>query len=212
MIKRLPGVFASGIRTNGDGVINEIHVLASSNRNPKQLARDIQSALLAAFNLDVDHRIISIAQLSGNPTEASPAQQAEYLNARLRYKGSSSSSEDGRYSVRVTLSNNGKDFSGTASCRDSAALRLRAIAEATLNAVQGYVGIEDLYTLVAVQSIDIAATSVVICLIQYNSDHDGCVLVGATESVMSEATDVAKATLDALNRSIGRITGEDGIT
>jgi len=212
LINRLPGVFAAGIRTNADGVINEIHVLASINRNPKQMARDIQSALLAAFNLDVDHRIISIAQLSGDPTESLAAQPAEIQNARLRYKGSSSSSEDGRYTVRVTLSNNGKDYSGTASCRDSAALRLRAIADATLNAVQEYVGIEDLYTLVAVQSIDIAATSVVICLVQFNGDQDGCVLVGATESVMSEATDVAKATLDALNRSIGRLTGEDGIS
>ena len=78
--------------------------------------------------------------------------------------------------------------------------------------MEEYVGIEDLYTLVAVQSIDIAATSVVICLVQYNGEHDGCVLVGATESVMSEATDVAKATLDALNRSIGRLTGEDSIS
>ena len=40
-----PGVFAAGIRTNGDGVINEIHVLASNSRSPKQMARDIQSAL-----------------------------------------------------------------------------------------------------------------------------------------------------------------------
>jgi len=212
LLNRLPGVFAAGIRTNGDGVINEIHVLASSSRNPKQMARDIQSALLAAYNLDVDHRIISIAQLSEDPTEAACAQPAEILNARLRYKGSSFSSEDGRYTVRVTLSSNGKDYSGTASCRDSASLRLRAIADATLNAVHGYIGIQDLYTLVAVQAIEIATSSVVICLVEYCGDHGGCVLVGAAESVMNEAIGVVKATLDALNRSIGRLTGDDGIS
>jgi hypothetical protein len=95
LLNRLPGVFAAGIRTNEDGAINEIHVLASSSRNPKQMARDIQSALLAAYNLDVDHRIISIAQLSDDPTEASCAQPAEILTARLRYKGSSFSVEEG---------------------------------------------------------------------------------------------------------------------
>lgn len=212
LLNRLPGVFAAGIRTNGDGAINEIHILASSSRNPKQMARDIQSALLAAFNLDVDHRIISIAQLSGNPTDAFCLQPAEALNNRLRYKGSSFSGEDGRYSVRVTLSHNGKDYSGTASCRDSTSLRLRAIAEATLNAVHEYVGIEDLYTLVAVQTIEIVASPVVLCLLQFNGAREGCMLVGAAEAVDNEATGVVKATLDALNRSIGRLTGEDGIS
>ena len=211
LLNRLPGVFAAGIRTNGDGVINEIHVLASSSRNPKQMARDIQSALLAAFDLDVDHRIISIAQLSGNPTDTVAAQPAEMKN-RLRYKGSSFSGEDGRYNVRVTLSNNGKDYSGTSSCRDSTSLRLRAIADATLNAVHEFVGIEDLYTLVAVQTIEIAASSVVLCLLEYNGAREGCMLVGAAEAVENEAAGVVKATLDALNRSIGRLTGEDGIS
>lgn len=212
LLNRLPGVFAAGIRTNGDGAINEIHVLASSSRNPKQMARDIQSALLAAYDLDVDHRIISIAQLSGDPTETTGNQPAEVLNARLRYKGSSFSSEEGRYTVRITLSNNGKDYSGTASCRDSAALRIRAIAEATISAVHGYVGIDDLYTLVAVQAIEIAASPVVVCLLEYNGEHGGCRLVGAAECVMNEALGVVKATLDALNRTIGRLTGEDGIS
>jgi hypothetical protein len=212
LLTRLPGVFAAGIRTNGDGAINEIHVLASSSRNPKQMARDIQSALLAAFDLEVDHRIISIAQLSGDPTGSSSAQPSEIMNNRLRYKGSSFSGEDGRYTIRVILSNNGKDFSGTATCRDSASLRLRAIAEATLNAVHGYVGIEDLYTLVAVQTIEIAASPLVICLVEYNGNHEGCTLVGAAETVENETIGVVKATLDAINRSIGRLTGEDGIS
>ncbi len=212
LLNRLPGVFAAGIRTNGDGQINEIHVLASSSRSPKQMARDIQSALMAAFGLDVDHRIISIAQLSGDPTELAGTQPQDVLNARLRYKGTSFSGEEGRYNVRVTLSNNGKDYTGTASCRDSTALRLRAIADATISAVHNYVGMDDLYTLVAVQTIEISAYPVVICLVEYNGEHDGSLLVGAAESIASEATGVVKATLDALNRSIGRIPGEDGIS
>lgn len=212
LLNRLPGVFAAGIRTNPDGVINEIHILASSSRNPKQMARDIQSALLAAFDLDVNHRIISIAQLSGDPTDVVGTQPAEGLNNRLRYKGSSFSGEDGRYNVRVTLSNNGKDFSGTASCRDNASLRLRAIADATLNAVHEFVGIDDLYTLVAVQTLEIAAFPVVLCLLEFNGAREGCTLVGAAEAVENEAAGVVKATLDALNRSIGRLTGEDSIS
>lgn len=209
LLNRLPGVYAAGIRTNGDGVINEIHVLASSNRNPKQMARDIQSALLAAYDLEVDHRIISIAQLAGDPTESTCAHPLASA-ARLRYKGWSFSAEDGRYSVRVTLAQNGKDFSGASACRDSAAQRMRAIAEATLDAVHQYIGSSDVYTLVAVQIVEIASSPVVVCMLEYMGDHGGCVLVGAAKSVMNEAIGVVKATLDALNRSIGRIVGEGG--
>ena len=211
LINRLPGVFAAGIRTNGDGAINEIHVLASNSRNPKQMSRDIQSALLAAFNLDLDHRIISIAQLSSDPTEAAGIPPAEALNARLRYKGSSFTAGEGRYSVRVTLANNGKDYNGVITCRDSAPLRHRAIADATISAVHSYIGVNDLFTLVAVQTVETAAVPVVISLVEFNGKQEGCLLVGAAESVVNEAAvGIVKATLDALNRSIGRYTGEEG--
>ncbi len=213
LLNRLPGVFAAGIRTGSEGEINEIHVLASSSRNPKQMARDIQSALLAAFDLDVDHRIISIAQLSGDPTEpGAPSSPPEVFNARLRYKGTSFSGEEGRYSFRVVLSNNGKDYSGAASCRDNSALRHRAIADATIAAVHDYLGMDDIFTLVAVHAIEVLTHRVVVCLVEYNGIHHGGLLVGAAESVANEVTGVVKATLDALNRCIGRVPGEDGIS
>mgnify|MGYP000867930668 CR=1 FL=1 len=90
--------------------------------------------------------------------------------------------------------------------------RVIQLADATLSAVHEYLTIPDLYTLVAVQAIEIAANPVVVCLVEYNGEHGGCVLVGAAESVMNEAIGVVKATLDAINRSIGRLTGEDGIS
>jgi hypothetical protein len=86
LLNRLPGVFAAGIRTGSEGEINEIHVLASSSRNPKQMARDIQSALLAAFALDVDHRFISIANCPATRRTGRPFLPPEVFNARLRYK------------------------------------------------------------------------------------------------------------------------------
>jgi hypothetical protein len=36
--------------------------------NAKQIVRDVQAALSAAYALDVDHRIISVAQLPVDPT------------------------------------------------------------------------------------------------------------------------------------------------
>ncbi len=175
------------------------------------MARDIQSALLAAYNLEVDYRIISIAQLTGDPTGDGCAPQEGSAN-RLRYKGSSFSTEDGHYTVRVTLSQNGRDFSGTAACRDSAAQRMRAISDATISAVHDYLGNNDVYTLVAVQVVEIASFPVILCMLEYMGDQGGCALIGAAKSVMNEALGVVKATLDALNRTIGRFTVGEGNT
>jgi hypothetical protein len=48
---------------DSQGRLVEIHVLATPALNPKQVARNVQSALSAGAGIDVDHRIISIAQV-----------------------------------------------------------------------------------------------------------------------------------------------------
>ena len=73
----LEGVGSLKIVPDGHGGIDEVHVLSSSSLSPKQIVRNIESALLAEFGLQIDHRKISIAQTRA--PEISPAQalQAE---------------------------------------------------------------------------------------------------------------------------------------
>ena len=63
LLRRLPGVYAAGPRFDENGTLSEIHVLASLARSPKQVVRDVQSAIFAAYGIEVDHRIVSVAQL-----------------------------------------------------------------------------------------------------------------------------------------------------
>ena len=67
LTEKLPGVLSVEFVTEGP-VVREVHVLSDQSRSPKQIVRDIQSALLARFQLDLDHRIISVAQIPGLPT------------------------------------------------------------------------------------------------------------------------------------------------
>ena len=46
LINKIPGIISSRFVTNSDNEIIELHVLANIYRSPKQLVRDIQSALL----------------------------------------------------------------------------------------------------------------------------------------------------------------------
>src|SRR5689334_17536663 len=62
LLTSLEGVLSARIVTTPLGEVSEVHVLAQAGIQPKQVVRNIESALLAHLGLKVDHRKISIAQ------------------------------------------------------------------------------------------------------------------------------------------------------
>jgi len=44
------------------GVVRDVHVLATTDLAPKQIVRNVESAMLARFGVRLDHRAISVAQ------------------------------------------------------------------------------------------------------------------------------------------------------
>src|SRR5215217_4923648 len=62
LLTSLEGILSARVVTTPLGEVSEIHVLAQSGLQPKQLVRNIESALLAQLGLKVDHRKISVAQ------------------------------------------------------------------------------------------------------------------------------------------------------
>ncbi|MGD8496940.1 MAG: hypothetical protein PVF05_12195, partial [Gemmatimonadales bacterium] len=78
LLVELEGVGSLKIVPDGHGGIDEVHVLSSSSLSPKQIVRNIESALLAEFGLQIDHRKISIARTRApeiSPTQVLKAQQ-----------------------------------------------------------------------------------------------------------------------------------------
>lgn len=68
LISRLPGVLSCRLIVNDWGGIEEVHVLATRDRNPKQIVRDVESCLAAQWTIAVDHKKISVAQVSDETT------------------------------------------------------------------------------------------------------------------------------------------------
>jgi hypothetical protein len=60
-IVRIPGV--QSVRIVGGDHPSEIHVVATPDRPPKQVVRDVQSLASAGFGIPIDHRIVSVVQL-----------------------------------------------------------------------------------------------------------------------------------------------------
>ena len=63
LITSLTGVVSARVVLNQKGHVDEIHVLATDEVVPKQVVRNVQSALIAELRTRVDHRKISVAPL-----------------------------------------------------------------------------------------------------------------------------------------------------
>lgn len=63
LLGALAGVVSAHVVADATGEIVEIHILASSDLHPKQMVRNVESALSAGLGLAIDRRIVSVAQL-----------------------------------------------------------------------------------------------------------------------------------------------------
>ena len=210
LLSKIPGVFSANVSEDELGDIAEIHILASTRRNAKQISRDVQSAITAAFHREVDHRTISIAQIDSTAyagVDDCRMRQA----ARLRYAGMNVSMRDGRRVYEVRLTREDTDYTGEASCPNSPHQKRRAVAEATIRALESALSLDGELSLVAVHNSDIAGVPIIVCAIECPETRDGRLLIGAAHCMRDddEAECVVRATLDALNRFCGRLAVRD---
>ena len=71
LITSLTGILSARVVVTPQGEVSEVHVLTLSDVQPKQVVRNIESALMAQLGLKIDHRKISVAQTADvRPIEA----------------------------------------------------------------------------------------------------------------------------------------------
>lgn len=81
LIATLPGVVSVRIVPSESGGVDTIHVLATGETLPKQMVRNIESALMAHLGLRVDHRKVSVATTTARPTPAGGISEASVAAA-----------------------------------------------------------------------------------------------------------------------------------
>ncbi|MFL5562502.1 MAG: hypothetical protein ACJ79K_13600 [Gemmatimonadaceae bacterium] len=62
LLRTLPAIASARLMRDADGTVRDVHVLATTDLSPKQIVRNVESALLARFGIRLDHRAISVAQ------------------------------------------------------------------------------------------------------------------------------------------------------
>ncbi|NTW28689.1 MAG: hypothetical protein HGA39_04925 [Coriobacteriia bacterium] len=201
---------AARIVASPDGVIQEIHVLASPSKQPKQLVRDIESTLMAQFGIPVDHKKISIAMLGREalrPIEEETVAAEPQLRAeRPRITEIQASISGVQASAAVTLDICGTEYVGTADGPASQTGRLRQVALAALDAVSQYTEDTVSFALEDVSIVQMGRERVAVSCIALVSGFGERTFCGSALVRQNENDAIVKATLDAINRRMGFLT------
>ena len=203
-ISRMRGVASSRVVTDSSGEIVEVHVVADESRHPKQLGRDIESALLSEFDIRIDHRKISIAQLRG--MEDVPT------DVRLKFLNIEYSLDRTTARARVSVGYGDESYTGAAALSAGGkGEQAELVARATLEAVQeflrssnvngGPVGLE-LRDLCESQVNGSAVLTVTVRLMMEKGEEE---LVGSALVRDDPWRAAASATLDSLNRRLSML-------
>lgn len=226
LILTLPGVISARIIAGDSGAIDQIHVLTTSELTPKQMVRNIESALIAHLAMRIDHRKISVAttnetkpkllepEVSVSAASMPPVQAQEGQSAaqaprtgpfarRLYFedvevRGSRSKG----LSCRVTLRKGNASYIGEALGIEGDRSRVELAARATLLAIASADNREGQLGVQGVKVFDAFDRTFVFVAVSVRSGRDNKVLTGSVEMRESAESAGVLAVLDATNRWI----------
>lgn len=192
-LNSIKSVISSKVITDTNNDICEIHALADNSRHSKQIARDIRTTLLSKFNVDVDYKIISVAQIDKNISFNS--------DFRFIYEGYTIETTSDRIKIKTRFSWNGKEFFGESEGIKSEKQSLVVAAKSTLDAIRQAVDF-DCFIVEDIQHAKINGEDAIIVAITQINYGSESTLIGSS-IVKSNKIDAAiKATLNAVNRKI----------
>lgn len=207
LLRSVEGVDSLKIVPDHHGAIDEIHVLSSSGLGAKQIVRNIESALLAQFGLQIDHRKISIAQIKEQdlPRVAAalePEPEPEPAAARrIILRGFHVDRRAGeRVLCSVQLGDEENSYEGQAQGPDYAKARLEVAAQAVLNALSKATSGASTFAIEGVSQIDLFGRRLVITMVHASAGRATLSLPGIAEVTDSVEEAVVLACLSATNR------------
>lgn len=226
----LPGIKSLKLVPNGHGGVDEVHVVATNQIGAKQVVRNIESALLAEFGLQIDHRKISVAQVDEpdiHPDEspsyrenggsvprddlpAAPPEDDEVGDLepvapvrmrRLLLKGVEIDREAGETATcRVLLEAGDDSYEGEAEGPDFFRSRLELAGQAVLEALNQATLDDVQLRLEGVTLVDVVDRELVVAVVQGQENRRGVVLPGVSVIEDSPEEAAVLACLQATNR------------
>lgn len=190
LISKVPGVKA--VKVVGDGTnLQEIHIITTSDKSPKQLVRDIETVVLATTGIRLDRKIISIAQVEN---EIKTQRILPYQLSSIKLE----SIDERNIRVYVTIEHGEEEFYGEFSGPKTSRNTPRVVGNAVLNALSevhdfalSFDDVAEVY-FVGKKFVIVHITK------QYNNVEESVIGTAPNEGNFEKA--VAEAVLDAFRR------------
>jgi hypothetical protein len=206
LLGTLASVVSAKIVSQADGGVDAVHLLVTGELKPKQVVRNVESALQAHFGMHVDHRKISVA----TTVRKAPALEEveEKAIARAARLGRSLYFEDVEVRgsrtkgmlCRVTLRRGEQQYVGEAEGMNDDRGRVELAARAALGAL----GLSEQggkqFALEGVKVVQAFDREVVLVAVSVRVGRDAAMLTGSCWLKDSVETAGVLAVLDATNR------------
>ncbi|MBP8718310.1 MAG: hypothetical protein KBI07_04400 [Candidatus Atribacteria bacterium] len=191
-INSLNGVLFSKIVLADNKEIKEIHVITKDFYSPKKISRDVESLLMAKYNISIDYRKISIAQVT----------EEKNHSARLKFVDLLINSQGDHLEVLVKLENNDKQFEGKVDCVNWDKNREYIVSRATLEAITSFLKGKVFFQVEEIKKINMNEREVVLVAINLINEQGKENLIGAALIGDDPHRSLVKAILKAINRRI----------
>ncbi len=218
-LRELPSVIGAFVREDIYGHPREVHLLVKPGPNVRHLARDVRDLLEERLQVPVDQRIISIAQVTADPSTppaaatepapeppaGTPVEEGSPFEPRLMFGGLESMFRDARVVIRVRLRWRQEEFEGESAEVDAGSGRVRAAATAALRAAAAAARENVRFELEGAAAIRAFERDYVLVSALATAPSLGrrpLVLVGAQPAEDDPATAAALAALKAVNRVV----------
>ena len=210
LLSTLQDVVSARIVADASGGVDSIHVLVMGTTTPKQVVRNIESALMAQLGMRIDHRKISVATTLRRPTtnpEGEPmavpkpetagtgAGRALYFED-VEVRGSRAKG----VACKVTLRRGKEQYVGEAEGFESERSRVEIAARAAVAAIALCDGGELKLSFEGAKVIDAFGHELVLVGVLVYVGRNNVLLTGSCEVKESLETASALAVLNATNR------------
>jgi hypothetical protein len=204
LLTSLEGILSARVVTTPLGEVSEVHILAQAGLQPKQLVRNIESALLAQLGLKVDHRKISIAQTADvKPIEAleREAVRDKVLQRGLLYENLTVApgKRPHRISIMVTLSFRGNTESAEEETSDTPRSRVEGAAKAAVSVIDHLLA-DFSIALEGAKIVEAFDREFAFVAVQGLGGRESLLMTGTAEIKESAERAAVFAVLDATNR------------
>ena len=204
LITALTGVLSARVVVTPLGEVSEVHVLTRSDIQPKQVVRNIESALMAQLGFKIDHRKISVAQTADvRPIEAlhneAISERAKRRVVVFRGMEVRPADRPQRVLVRVKLAFGEREASAEELGTDTLRNRVEAAARAAAACLDELIP-DNSIALEGASMLDAFDRKFVLVAVHGLGGREAQLLVGTCEIRESAERSAVLAVLDATNR------------